>query len=138
MTGCSSLQDEFDGMSLTAGRTPHEREREILASAQLAVTLRTGFAKCQLLSLPSPSSALPNCTRALPFDGSHSVGMVIGVFDCRLDLLSTEMWVHLLGDVLARLASTIVSPDMKHADSMSLESRLTAETFVLDDRSWRV
>ena len=125
-------------MSLTAGRTPHERKREVLASAQLAATLRTGFAECQLLSLPSPSSALPNCTRAPPFDGSHSVGMVIGVLDGRLDLFGTEMWVHLLGDVLARLASTIVRPDMEHADAMSLESRFTAEAFVLDDRSWRI
>jgi hypothetical protein len=50
----------------------------------------------------------------------------------------SELWVHVVGDILARLALSILRPDVEHADSMSLQSRLATEEFVLDDRCRRV
>jgi len=121
-------------MNLTTGRTPHERERQVLASTQPSVTLWTGPSERQLLSLTSPSPAFTNCPLALTFDGGHPVGMGLGVLDGRLDLLVSQLWVHVVGDILACLALLILRPDVEHADAMSLESRLAAEEFVLDDR----
>jgi hypothetical protein len=60
--------------------------------------------------------------------------MGLGVLDGRLDLLVSQLWVHVVGDILACLALLILRPDVEHADAMSLESRLAAEEFVLDDR----
>jgi len=125
-------------MNLTAGRTPHERERQVLASTQLSATVWTGLPERQLLSFTGPSPAFTNCPFALTFDGGHPVGMGLGVLDGRFDLFVSELWVHFVGNLFARLALPVLRPDVEHADAMSLESRLAAEKLVLDDRCRRV